>query len=50
MWVMKTGILIMLDMRHMHSTPITTEHYLHGQIRKAAGQLEDFVMFNLTVC
>ena len=28
-WVIKTGRLIMQNMRHIYNTPITTKQYLH---------------------
>ena len=35
--VMKTGRLIMLNMRHIYSTPSTTEQYLWEGIKKGTG-------------
>ena len=39
--VTKTGRLIMCTMRHIHSKPVTTEHFLCKQIKKVTGWLED---------
>ena len=47
--IFRTGRLIMWNTKHIHSTTIPTEQYLHEQIKKAAGQPEDIFIQTVPV-
>ena len=48
-WATKADRLIMQSTKHICSTSMSTEQYLHGQIQKAVWWLEDIYMQTVPV-